>query len=144
MAIGTLAHPSMSSESTSPTPEHLESPGDHTVSPSLLSSSPVPLRVKQHSSSAWVPTRGSLHATGYDLYSAKVKTIPACNWALINTKLSVTVPPGTHGQIALYSGLTTKFSIDAGVGVIDSNYQGLIYILLINHSDQGFQVGVGD
>ena len=54
------------------------------------------------------------------------------------------VPPGTYGQIALHSGLTTKFTIDTGAGMIDSNYRGLVYILLLNHSDQDFQVNIGD
>lgn len=131
------------------------SPSDHTASPSCLSLPPVPLRVKRHSLSAWVPTRGSLHATGYNLYSAEVKmipacgwslikTIPACGWSLVNTELSVMVPPGTYGWIALHSGLATKFSINAGVGIVDSDYRGLVYILLLNHSNRDFQVNIGD
>ena len=56
----------------------------------------------------------------------------------------IAIPPGTYGRIASRSGLAAKFSIDTGTGVIDSDYQGLVHILLINHSDQPFQVDVGD
>ena len=137
-------HASAPTEAPSPSRERSESPKDPAASQSRPPSPPVPLRVKRHSLSARVPTRGSTHAAGYDLHSAEAKTMPARGRSLVNTDLSVAVPPGTYGRIAPHSGLATKFSLDAGAGVVDSDYRGLVYILLINHSDQDFLVNVGD
>ena len=138
------AHASAPTETPSPLRERSESPEDPATPQSRPPSPPVPLRVKQHSLSARVPTRGSTHTAGYDLHSAEAKTVPARGRSLVNTNLSVVVPPGTYGRIAPRSGLATKFGLDTGAGVVDSDYHSLVYILLINHSDQDFQVNVSD
>ena len=102
------------------------------------------LQVKRHSDYAKVPTRGSLHAAGYDLYSAETKIIPAQGRALIDTQISIVVPEGTYGRIAPRSGLASKFGIATGAGVIDADYRGIIYILLFNLGERDFEISVGD
>lgn len=143
------------------------------------------LLVKRHSPNAKVPTRGSQLAAGYDLYrytvscslrfdaldssitlffiSAERKLIPAHGKALVNTQISIAVPPGTYGRVAPRSGLGTyndgsflffletqvsdhvalflasKFMIDTGAGVIDADYRGIVFVLLYNLSDADFQ-----
>ena len=42
------------------------------------------------------------------------------------------------------SGLASKLSIDVGAGVIDADYRGVVYVLLVNHSENDFEVSVGD
>ncbi|KAJ3485008.1 hypothetical protein NLI96_g5260 [Meripilus lineatus] len=124
------------------------------------------LLVKRHSPNAKVPTRGSQLAAGYDLYrytvscslrfdaldssitlffiSAERKLIPAHGKALVNTQISIAVPPGTYGRVAPRSGLASKFMIDTGAGVIDADYRGIVFVLLYNLSDADFQVEEGD
>jgi len=102
------------------------------------------LLVKRLSESAKLPTRGSALAAGYDLYSAESKVIPAHGKALVDTQLSIAVPPGTYGRVAPRSGLASKFMIDTGAGVVDADYRGVIFVLLFNHSDNDFQVEQGD
>lgn len=102
------------------------------------------LQVQRCSSVACLPTHGSANTAGYDLYSAEVKRVLARGQALINTQLSITVPLGTYGHVAPRSGLTTKFFIDAGAGIINSNYRGVVYVLLINHSNHDFEVSISD
>ena len=70
--------------------------------------------------------------------------IPARGQALIDTQLSICVPPGTYRRIAPRSGLAVKFNIVTGAGVIDLDYRGVVHILLFNLGDQDFQVNVGD
>ena len=87
--------------------------------------SPAPLHnllIKKHSGKARVPTRGSALAAGYDLYrldagvinsgarthirfSAENKIVPARGKAVIDTQISIAVPPGTYGRVAPRSGL---------------------------------------
>lgn len=102
------------------------------------------LLVKRVSDNAKLPTRGSAYAAGYDLYSAEDNIVPAKGKALIDTQLSIAVPPGTYGRVAPRSGLASKFMIHTGAGVIDADYRGVVSILLFNHSDKDFKVEKGD
>jgi len=133
------------------------------------------LLIKRLSKNAKLPTRGSALAAGYDLYryvkisipgdivqgqlySAEKKVVPAHGKALVDTQLSIAVPPGTYGRVAPRSGLglsyklkirlcililalyaASKFMIDTGAGVVDADYRGVIFVLLFNHSDKDFQ-----
>ena len=110
----------------------------------LPASTPDTFRVKRHSDLAQIPTRGSSQAAGYDLYSAEPRVIPAQGKALIDTQLSICIPPGAYGQITPRSGLAVKFDIATGAGVIDPNYRGVVHVLLFNLGDQDFQVNIGD
>ncbi|EAU84606.1 dUTP pyrophosphatase [Coprinopsis cinerea okayama7 len=106
---------------------------------------PAPnLLVKRLSDKARLPTRGSALSAGYDLYSAEQKIIPAHGKALVDTQLSIAVPPGTYGRVAPRSGLASKFMIDTGAGVIDADYRGTVFVLLFNLSDKDFEVNEGD
>lgn len=108
------------------------------------SSSAESLRVKLHSSSARLPTRGSDRAAGYDLYSPAASIIPARGKALVDTQISIAIPEGTYARVAPRSGLASKFSLHVGAGVIDPDYRGTIRILLFNLGDADFEIGVGD
>ena len=100
---------------------------------------PVDLFVKLLSEDGKVPTQGSLSAAGLDLYAAVPKTIPARGKALVDLQLSVAIPVGHYGRIAPRSGLASKFGIETGAGVIDSDYRGPVMVLLFNHSDTDFE-----
>ncbi|KIL68245.1 hypothetical protein M378DRAFT_176957 [Amanita muscaria Koide BX008] len=102
------------------------------------------LLVKKLSDKGKLPTRGSALSAGYDLYSAEKKVVPAHGKALIDLQISVAVPVGTYGRVAPRSGLASKFMIDTGAGVVDSDYRGILFVLLYNYSDKDFQVEEGD
>ena len=74
----------------------------------------------------------------------EAKRIPAQGRALIDTQLLIAIPPETYGRITPRSGLASKFSLDVGAGIIDLDYHGIMYILLINHGNQDFEVHAGD
>ncbi|KAL5527043.1 DUT1 [Sanghuangporus baumii] len=105
---------------------------------------PSQLLIKRLSDKARLPTRGSPYAAGYDLYSAEKKIVPAKSKALIDTQISIAVPKGCYGRVAPRSGLASKFMIDTGAGVIDSDYRGVVFVLLFNHSDSDFEIVEGD
>ena len=102
------------------------------------------LEVKLHSDMAWIPTQGSPDVAGYDLYSAEDKIVLAHGKMIINTQISIVTPPGTYRRIAPQSGLAAKNMIAIGVGVIDADYRGIIFVLLFNHSDEDLKVERGD
>lgn len=94
---------------------------------------------------AFIPTKGSKYAAGYDLrryileisrlnkiawfhvyilfYSAYEYIVPPNGKELIKTDLQIEVPENTYGRIAPRSGLAWKHHIDVGAGVIDADYR---------------------
>ena len=97
------------------------------------------------SDKATVPTRGSAHAAGYDLYAAEdAKIEPLCR-QLIMTNLSVTCPPKHYARIAPRSGLAYRSGINVLAGVIDEDYTGDVGVILHNTgTDDMFKVTKGD
>ena len=92
---------------------------------------------------AKLPTRGSEHAAGLDLYSVESVTLPARGRAAIKTGLSVAIPIGYYGRVAPRSGLAASYGIDTLAGVIDSDYRGEIVCLLVNHGDSAAHLEAG-
>lgn len=62
--------------------------------------------------------------------------------ALIPTGLFIALPQGYEAQIRPRSGLAAKHGITVlnSPGTIDADYRGEIKVLLINHSDQAFEI----
>lgn len=96
------------------------------------------LLVKRLNAKAYLPTKGSEQAAGYDLYSVEQLTVGAKQKALISTGISMAIPQGNYGRVAPRSGLSVKNFIDVGAGVVDSDYRGEVKVLLFNFSDQDF------
>ena len=102
------------------------------------------LNVKKLVPEAKLPTKGSLHAAGYDLYASKGTKVDAKQKILVSTGISMEIPEGCYGRIAPRSGLAVKNFIDVGAGVIDSDYRGEVKVLLFNFSSDDFEVKEGD
>nr|ALS05253.1 deoxyuridine 5 -triphosphate mitochondrial isoform X2 [Tortanus forcipatus] len=102
------------------------------------------LQVAKLSANAIIPTRGSVRAAGYDLYSAYDYTIPAGGKVLAKTDIQVKVPHGTYGRVAPRSGLAWKNHIDIGAGVVDEDYRGNVGVVMFNHSKDDFTIRAGD
>lgn len=92
---------------------------------------------------AIVPTKGSLHSAGYDLYSTDAMIVSPHGRACIGIGIVVEIPEGYYGQIMPRSGLAVKYGIDTGAGVIDSDYRGEIRVIMFNNGDHPFEVSVG-
>lgn len=65
---------------------------------------------------------------------------------LVSTGLFIELPPGTEAQVRPRSGLALKNGITVlnSPGTIDADYRGEVQVLLINLSDQDFQINNGD
>jgi len=63
----------------------------------------------------------------------------------IQTGISIEIPiENCYGRIAPRSGLSIKYGIDIGGGVIDSDYRGEIIIILFNHGEKPFEINHQD
>ena len=106
------------------------------------------IQLKKLKEKALLPTRGSEHAAGYDLYACLEEDvfIAPGQTVKIGTGLAVAVPEGFFGAVFARSGLASKEGLRPAncVGVCDSDYRGEYIIALHNDSDMTRTVRHGD
>lgn len=100
-------------------------------------------KVYRTSQDARVPQRATEGSAGYDVFSAQDVYISQSSRALVSLDLQFQLPKNCYARIAPRSGLSLKH-IDVGAGVVDSDYTGIVKVLLINNSSQDFMVKKGD
>jgi len=103
-----------------------------------------PLRIKRLTLDAIVPTRASPGSVGYDLYSLSDVVIEPHTREIISTGICATIPLGCYGRIAPRSGLSIKYGIHVGAGVIDPDYTGELKVCLFNLGSVPFEIKKGD
>jgi dUTP pyrophosphatase len=95
-----------------------------------------------------LPAYETLHAAGMDLRADLEETVllKPMERRLIPTGLFMELPEGFEAQIRPRSGLAFKHGIGIvnSPGTIDADYRGEIKVLLINFSDQVFEINTGD
>ncbi len=95
-----------------------------------------------------LPAYETLHAAGMDLRADldDTVTLKPMERKLIATGLYIELPEGFEAQIRPRSGLAFKHGIGIvnSPGTIDADYRGEIKVLLINFSDQVFEINTGD
>lgn len=103
------------------------------------------MKVKLNNFNSQIPTKGSEHSAGYDLYSCCNSLIYPQERALVKTGIVLEIPEGYYGRIAPRSGLALKNGIDVMAGVIDSDYRGEIGVILYNtDKNVPFHIKIGD
>lgn len=96
------------------------------------------------SENAITPKRTSSGAAGYDLYSKESGVLKAMSYKVFDTGVTLEIPSGFYGKIFSRSGLCAKHGIEAGAGVIDEDYRGVIKVILFNRTDKDYEVNNGD
>ena len=89
------------------------------------------------------PEKKSEIAAGYDISAVENKTIRPWKREVVSTQIALAIPQGAYGRIAPHSRLALK-GIDVTAGVIDSDYQGEVKVLLVNYSDVQFKIKTGN
>jgi len=80
---------------------------------------------------ARMPTKGSIHAAGWDLYAIEDMTIPFRKSMKIRTGIKVAIPNGYEGQVRSRSSLGKRgLILPHGIGTIDSDYRGELFVLM--------------
>jgi dUTP pyrophosphatase len=93
---------------------------------------------------AYLPTRGTPGSAGQDIHSLTEGVIQPGDRLLISMGIAIRIPGNTYACIAPRSGLALRNGITVGTGVVDSDYQGEIKVLLFNHSTEPFKVTQGN
>jgi dUTP pyrophosphatase len=95
-----------------------------------------------------LPHYATALSAGMDLRAnlAETHIIARGERALIPTGLFIELPEGYEAQIRPRSGLALKHGITVlnSPGTIDADYRGEIMIILINHSNESFEVKDGE
>lgn len=118
------------------------------------------MKIKLLSEGAKVPTKGSDQAAGYDLYTPENFIVnPGRN--VIPLNISIALPIGTHGHIRPRSGFSAKgfeghelngdnyiietkrFNCNVLHGVVDSDYRGVVGVIVQSFEDKPFLVSAG-
>ena len=97
-----------------------------------------------------LPVYATTGAAGMDLCAALPEaapvTLPPGGRAQISTGLRIALPPGYEAQVRPRSGLAARHGIGMvnAPGTIDSDYRGVVQVLLINWGEAPFTVRRGD
>src|SRR5580658_405326 len=105
------------------------------------------IRIINRSKNA-LPAYETLHAAGMDLRADVGETVSLkpMERKLVPTGLFIELPEGFEAQIRPRSGLAFKHGIGIvnSPGTIDADYRGEIKVLLINFSQEPFEINTGD
>lgn len=105
------------------------------------------IRIINHSKNT-LPAYETLHAAGMDL-RAELEVpvvLQPLERKLIPTGLHIELPEGYEAQIRPRSGLAFKHGIGIvnSPGTVDADYRGEIKVLLVNLSNEPFEIQTGD
>jgi len=95
-----------------------------------------------------LPVSLSEFSSGVDLLSAEASNtvLKPGKIKLISTGIKIMIPKGYEGQIRPRSGLAIKNGITVlnTPGTIDSDYRGIVKVILINLGEEDFNIQRGD
>jgi len=95
-----------------------------------------------------LPVSTSEFSSGVDLLSAETSdtVLKPGKIKLISTGIKIMIPKGYEGQIRPRSGLAFKHGITVlnTPGTIDSDYRGIVKVILINLGEEDFNIQRGD
>ena len=98
------------------------------------------IQVRKVEQDAKIPSKGSEKVARRDLYANENSRVPPRGRRLIRTGISLVLPEGTYGRIASRSGLALHHGLTMRAGVIDADFTGQITVLLMNTSDDEYEV----
>lgn len=110
------------------------------------------LKFRKLDDDAIIPVRSTHASAGFDLYALEDTTIiPMYGSVLVKTGISVQIPEGYYGRVAMRSGLAVNEHLSVSAGVIDRDYTGPIGVVVYctkhfnrdNFPHQGYTIKKG-
>ena len=87
-----------------------------------------------------IPIRSTEGAAGYDVFAYEDRVIMPGKRSLVSLGFRLAIEKGFYGQLYPKSSFALRHETIVDAGVIDSDYRGIVKILLVNHSDKDFFV----
>lgn len=108
--------------------------------------------VNRLETSVKLPTRGSIHSAGYDIYTYDDYTIEPKQSVLIRTGIKVYMPPDEYLDLRVRSslGIKRQLMLATGASVIDADYynnadnEGEIMVVLYNYGNETQTIAAGE
>lgn len=117
-------------------------------SPQPLQTEPVQLKFKrlQNGEDLTLPTYTTFGAAGMDICAAESVKLWHGQTFVMPTGLAVEVPEGYEIQVRSRSGLAAKHGVFVtnGIGTIDCDYRGEIFVILSHLGKNAYQIERGD
>ena len=101
------------------------------------------VKVKKLHADAKIPTTGTEHAAGFDLYSVEDYEFQPGEVHAVSTGIALEIPEGKACFIWDRSGMGFK-GMHRFAGLLDSDYRGEYKIVLCNHTKNNFKINKGD
>ena len=89
------------------------------------------------------PVKATEDSAGYDLFASHSQTILPGHSKKISLDLHWAIPTGFCGRIISRSSLVLTDSVTVEGGLIDSDFRGIVQVILFNHSEKAFTVKEG-
>jgi len=104
------------------------------------------LKFKRLFEDAYIPTKGTQHASGYDLYARERWHILPGETVLISTGIAFELEAGTEIQVRPRSGLSlkTKLRVANSPGTVDADFRGECCVIIENIGDESYVINKGD
>ena len=83
-------------------------------------------------------------AAGFDLFAPDDAIVFARSRNKLSLDIKLEMPKGVYAKIESRSGLALNYGITAFNGIIDSDYTGVLSVILFNHSEIDYKVNRGD
>ena len=103
----------------------------------------IQVKVKKLHPDAKIPTLGTEHAAGFDIYSAEDYTLQPEETYAVHSGIAMEIPEGKAVFIWDRSGMGFK-GIHRFGGLIDSDYRGEFNIIICNHTKEPYVIKKGD
>ena len=100
--------------------------------------------VANNSVHAKEPKQATSGSAGYDLFATKLVTLLPQDVTPIPLELRMEIPDGYIEKICPRSGLLTRNFVSCDGGIIDSDYRGLVLVLITNHGKEPYIVKTGE
>ena len=95
-----------------------------------MGATPV-VKVAKTDPAARMPTKGSAHAAGWDLYCLEDTVVNFRSSMKLRTGLRVAIPEGFEGHVRPRSSLGSKgLILPHSIGTIDADYRGELFVLM--------------
>jgi len=82
------------------------------------------------------PFQSTPHSAGLDLLKCNKITIQPGQRTKIFTGIKMEIPSSLYGRIAPRSGLSLQYNIDVADGIIDSDYRGELFPILVKNGSK--------
>ncbi|NBT57362.1 dUTP diphosphatase [bacterium] len=106
----------------------------------------VIVKFKSAEKEAILPVKATTGSAGLDLFASESGEIAPGDRKMVSTGLIMELPNGFEGQIRPRSGLAAKHGVTVlnSPGTVDSDYRGVVKVILINLGKEQFSFKEGD